>query len=370
MNSFPAVHIKPLDWYDYTLRFSSELLVLFLTLGVVGLNLFNFYISQSTSDKSFAAKFLSYHPGLNQKLYEKNNTIVTSIISSQGFVPFAQAEDLSGLNATGYEQENSNGINLQDGETYKGDVLVQPNPDTVSSLIAKQIKVYETQSGDTLASIASANNISVRTIMVANKLTSETLKPGWFLVILPTDGVLHKASSNDTLPDIAKKYSANLETIIAYNGLENAEDIDKDQLIIVPGGNFPLPPKPVSSSLASGKVNSGTAKPKIVNNGTGHIFPWGYCTWYVASKVHVPWGGNAKNWLANARAYGALTSNEPAPGAIVVTTDNARYGHVAYIESVDERGFTVSEMNYNAFGKVNTRWISKNSRTIRGYIYP
>ncbi len=369
-HAFPAVHIKPLDWYDYAMRFSSELLVLVLAVSIAGMSLFNFYWDGSYNDKSLAAKFLSYHPNLNQKLYEKNTTIVTHVVKNSGFVPLAQASDFESLS-----QGNEQGLADEQiaDQSYASDVLVQPNPDTVSSLISKQIKVYQTQPGDTLGSIAAANGIKVQTIMWANNLSSQTIKPGWYLVILPTDGVLHKATSNNTLPDIAKKYNGNLETIISYNGLENAEDIDEGQLIIVPGGTMPEPPKPKvpSSGSGSGKVNSkGVVQPKVVNNGTGHIFPWGYCTWYVATKVHVPWGGNAKNWLSNAKAYGAVVSGEPVVGAIVVTTDNSRYGHVAYVESVDDDGITVSEMNYEKFGRVNKRWISQKSRTIRGFIYP
>jgi surface antigen len=368
LNAFPAVHIKPLDKYDYFLRFSSELLVLIFALGVTGLNLYHFYLADDFRDESYAAKFLSYHPDLNQKLYEKNSTITTKIVSSFGLVPLAQADDFEVLSANVVAPAEEF---INEGESYAGDVLLQPQADTLSSLISKQIKVYETQAGDTLASIASNNGITVQTLMWANNLASQTIKPGWFLVVLPTDGILHKASSNDTLPDIRKKYGGNLETIIAYNGLENAEDIDAGQFIIVPGGKIPEAPKPKTVARDTSKVNAGnTVKPKVVNNGTGHIFPWGYCTWYVASKVHVPWGGNAKNWLANAKAYGAIVSSEPAAGAIVVTTDNARYGHVALVEKVEDGKIYITEMNYKAFGKVNTRTISVNSKIIRGYIYP
>ena len=369
LNSFPAIHIKPLDWYDYILRFSSELLILFLALGVASMNLFNFYATETYADKSFAAKFLSYHTELNPKLYKKNSVIITKIVSSRGLVPLAEASDFTTLGADASNTKED--VSATEEQSFTAAVLVQPNPDTLESLVAKQIKVYKTENRDTLASIAKANSISVETLMWANNLTNENIRPGWFLVILPTDGVLHKATSNDTLPDIAKKYGGSLEIIISYNGLESAEDIDADQLIIVPDGKIPQSPKPKPATANSDKVNSGgVSQPKIINNGTGHLFPWGYCTWYVASKVNVPWGGNAKNWLTNAKAYGAVISNTPAIGAIVVTTDNKRYGHVAYIESVDERGFTVSEMNYEKFGRVNTRWINKNSPTIRGYIYP
>jgi len=81
-------------------------------------------------------------------------------------------------------------------------------------------------------------------------------------------------------------------------------------------------------------------------------------------------GRHAKNWLANAKAYGAVISQAPTVGSIVVTTDNARYGHVAIVEKVEENRFFISEMNYKGLGKTSQRWISNNSRTVRGFIYP
>ncbi len=370
INTFPAVHLKKMDWLDFSLKFSSELLVLGMAIIVIGFSLMTFSNMDDFQDKSLAAKFLSYHPELNKQLYAKNTTIKTVVVRHPSFINEAFANTFEGLTPQSFDTEN---IEADNTSVISDEGLIKPDPDSVSALIAKQIKVYETKPNDTLVSIASQNGISVQTIMWANKLSSQNIKPGWFLVILPTDGVMHIANSNTTLPDLAKKYSGNLETIISYNGLENAEDIDAGQIVIIPGGKPQTPkPAPLPTRRANdGKVNpNGTVKPKLVDNGTGHIFPWGYCTWYVATRVHVPWGGNAKNWLANAKAYGAVISNSPSAGSIVVTTDNARYGHVAYVERVDDGRILVSEMNYEKFGKTNQRWISISSKTIRGYILP
>lgn len=355
-----------MDSLDITLKFSSELLVIGLTLLVGFLNVifFKFGTEKVFADNSQAFKLLSYHTNLNPKYYAKETSISTVMVNKSGFIAEAQADDFSILTPQG----------LPDNQTesfIEDSAIVKPNPDSIGMLIKKQIKVYTTQPGDTLRSIAQENGITVQTLVDANKLAAGTaVKPGWDLVILPTDGVLYTANANDTLPDIAKKFSGNLETIISYNGLGGAEDIEAGQVIIVPGGHMPLPPaKPKVTN--DGKIKAkGVSRPENVDNGTGHIFPWGYCTWYVASQVHVPWGGNAKNWLANAQSYGATTTKEPSVGAIVVTTDNTRYGHVALVVGVDEDGFTVNEMNYEKFGKVNSRWISKNSRTVRGFIIP
>src|SRR5258708_6103449 len=131
-------------------------------------------------------------------------------------------------------------------------------------------------------------------------------------------------NSNDTLADLAKKFNGNLDTIISYNALKDAEDFNAGDLIIIPGGSVPAPPVPKKTSSArSGKINAGgVVVPKAYDSGTGHSFPWGYCTYYVATKVHVPWGGNAKLWLQNAKSFGSLITHTPAIGTIVVTNDS------------------------------------------------
>jgi surface antigen len=372
VNTFPAVHLKKLDGFDFTVKFSSELIVLALT-GVAALLNFYFFTlipPDEYSDNSILAKVLSEAPSENPRLHAKLTTVKTVVAGNNSFITSARAENLNEIYLPTLDTASA------PDDEFANNVLSQPTPDSVDGLLAKQIKVYETKGGDTLKSVSDQFGISPQTVAWANKLPNTTIKPGWFLVILPTDGVLHKATSNDTLPDIAKRYGASVETIIAYNGLENAEDIDQDQLIIVPGGRIPDPPKPkpqvpATPSKNDGKVNpQGSTKPSIINNGAGHIFPWGYCTWYVATQVHVPWGGNAKNWLTNARSYGAVITNEPSVGSIVVTTDNARYGHVALVKKVEADRFLVSEMNYIKFGKVNERWININSKTVRGFILP
>jgi surface antigen len=53
-----------------------------------------------------------------------------------------------------------------------------------------------------------------------------------------------------------------------------------------------------------------------------------------------------------------------------VTNESRKYGHVALVVSVDDDGFTVSEMNYEHFGRVDTRFIPSGSRFVKGFIYP
>ncbi|MFA5991558.1 MAG: CHAP domain-containing protein [Candidatus Doudnabacteria bacterium] len=388
IDSFPAIHIKHMDWMDFLFKFSGELLVLILAIVVSGMN-WHFFSGKNYHDNSLAGSFLSNHSEMNRKLFAKNSSIVT-LVSKNSFVPQAQAENFVGLDSQGLtgtrDLPDNQDIILGDETT-----ILAPNPDSIQSLIAKQIKIYQTQPNDSLPSIANSFGVSQQTIMWANKLTSSNIKPGWYLIILPTDGVLAIADSNTTLPDLAAQFNperynkdknvrdaasdALLNKIISYNSLANAEDIEAGQYIIIPGGKITEAPKPAQP------------KPKVKNpikrddseditsqgsgyDGTGHLFPKGYCTYYVATKTKITFGGNAKNWLSNAKASGYVTGKEPAPRSVVVTTDNLRYGHVAYVEKVEGNRILVSEMNFEKFNRVNQRWISIDSRTIRGYIYP
>lgn len=388
LNTFPAIHIKNMDWLDFGLKFSGELLVLTIAIVVAGFNVYYFSASSHPGDQSLAAVFLNNHQKLNLKLANKNSALIT-IVTPRSFIAQAQADDFAGLDTQNVPLDNGSDA----GVVVNEDGLInKPNPDSIQGLIAKQIKIYQTVSGDSLKSIAVQNGISAQTIKWANNLNSDNIKPGWYLLIPPVDGIIAKANSNDTLPDFAAKYNPQrynsdkkirddsaaklLDTIISYNGLADAEDIDDGQIVIIPGGAVTSPPAPPAPAPAPAPKKPGAKPapnyapdPGSDYSESGHLFPWGYCTWYVASRIHVPWGGNAKNWLANAKAFGAVVSNEPAVGTIVVTTESRRYGHVAIVEAVTDSTITVSEMNYKGKGVEDRRVIARSSGVIRGYIY-
>ena len=100
-----------------------------------------------------------------------------------------------------------------------------------------------------------------------------------------------------------------------------------------------------------------------------HYFPYGYCTYYVSQKRTVTWMGNAGTWLTGAKAAGQSTGNTPKAGAIMVTAEGGKVGHVAYVESVVDDKVTISEMNFKGYGVVSSRTIPISSKFIRGYIY-
>ncbi len=101
-------------------------------------------------------------------------------------------------------------------------------------------------------------------------------------------------------------------------------------------------------------------------------FPWGQCTWYVASLRDVTWGGDAWEWLIAAAARGKQEGIIPRVGAIVVFGPGNGYsplGHVAYVESVvNPTSFIVDEANVDGLGIVDQRLISSLT-DVEGFIY-
>lgn len=372
LTSFHAFHSSlKMDRIDYTFKFSTELVVVTLSLLVIGVNAAGASTLSSFNSNMFG-RLLTYHPKQNIGLYNKTTTVNTVIAQGNGFISSASAkivlaaENFQG-SAVGANAENS---------AISDSRIVKPNPADIEALIADQIKVYDTQPGDTLSSIAERFGISTNTIIWANNLPNSNIKPGWNLVILPTNGVLRKVTNNDTLGDIAKKFKADVGRIISYNGLEDESDIEPGQLLIIPDGSVAPSPvvaaKPSIKHVVGGKVVYEPVSSDITDFSSlpDHIFPWGQCTWY-ASKLRggVPWGGNAKNWMTNAKAYGAKIGQTPVVGAIVQTTENRRYGHVAIVKQVNGNSFLITEMNYTGLGRISERWLELGNPVIRGFIY-
>ena len=190
--------------------------------------------------------------------------------------------------------------------------------------------------------------------------------------IPPITGVLHKVKETDTIEKIAAEYKADAKLAILFSELPADGNLENKigKIIIIPNGVSPKPLQPIETATNQRAVAS-SSKYRYVPAASrgGHRFPWGYCTWYVATKRHVPWGGHAKYWLANAQSYGYRVDNTPSVGAIMVTTEHRYYGHVVYVEAVHGNMITVSEMNYVGFGIKSVRTISAGSRVIRGYIH-
>jgi surface antigen len=109
----------------------------------------------------------------------------------------------------------------------------------------------------------------------------------------------------------------------------------------------------------------------VPEGGFRDAFPFGQCTWWAAYNREVTWGGNARDWLENAKAQGVATADYPSLGAIAVYKPGGQYseyGHVAIVTAVTPRSYTVSEMNAPVWGRVSTRVIAWPDPNVQGFI--
>jgi surface antigen len=234
----------------------------------------------------------------------------------------------------------------------------------LSSTGRSEIIVYKVQQGDIPSEIASMFGITTNTLLWANNLTpTSKIKIGQELLILPVSGVKHAIKKGDTLDAIIKTYKGNKEKTIDLNGLPANGALAIGQEIIVPDGE-----KPIKHIPSGARTYASYTQEELGPYGdTSHRFPWGQCTWYVAQKRYIPWNGDAKTWLAKAPQFGFETGTEPKVGAIVSTKESV-YGHVAYVEAIDENTITISEMSLGR-GIKRVRVLNQDDWRIRGYIY-
>lgn len=304
----------------------------------------------------------------------KKNNLATAPLSNVGSP--ASGSDIS-ASVEDYYSADDYAMMYQPEPTLDNQILFASiGPETPVAKEKRGTRTYEVKTGDTAGSIAAAFGISTSTVLTANNLSDTSLlKPGDKLAILPITAASYKVQKGDSLEAIAKKYNVEPQKIIAYNELTADGKLAEGRTLILPDGYLSptAPAAGIGVQLAaagqSAALRSSAYAPiKLGGGGSGHRFPYGYCTWYVAQRRYVPWGGNASAWLSNAKASGKATGSTPRPGAIVVTRES-RWGHVALVEKVNGSSFTISEMNYAGFGKKSTRTLSANSGVVRGFIY-
>lgn len=227
---------------------------------------------------------------------------------------------------------------------------------------AEAISSYTVQAGDTAASIAAKFGISDQTLREANNLSSDAVSPGEVLSIPAVDGVIYTTTAGDTLASIAAKYNSTIDNIISVNNLVS-EDVPVGTRLLLPDGKVPV----TTTTGNSNGAGTTSAYSSELAAEAGNRYYYGECTWYAYNRrveLGLPVGsfwGNANTWAVNAAAAGYLVNHTPSVGAIFQTTAGY-YGHVAIVESVNSNGtITISEMNYTAWAKVDTRVVSNPS---------
>ncbi|MFA7243864.1 MAG: CHAP domain-containing protein [Patescibacteria group bacterium] len=194
--------------------------------------------------------------------------------------------------------------------------------------------------------------------------------------------VQYTVRSGDTLTGLGWKFGVRLASIKYVNNMGSSDLIKPGQTIKIPQAGYEVSDSAyaaqqaklavASRSTVNRSSSSSRSKTTSISHPAGsrnNGYPYGYCTYYVATRRSMPTSmGNAKNWLSSARSRGMSTGSTPAVGAIVVTSESW-WGHVAYVESVNGNSLTISEMNYAGWGVVSRRTISAGEGAIRGFIY-
>ncbi len=231
----------------------------------------------------------------------------------------------------------------------------------------KTIIEYIVQPGDNLWSIAKEFEISIETLISANNLKNQLIRPGQELLILPVSGIMHAVKQGENILGLAEKYKVDAKEIIAFNRLSEDGSIFIGQRLIIPGGKMPFARPIITSASTSSQLST--------NNfyGQSHAFPFGQCTWWVAQRRAIPAWGHAKSWLSNAAADGYQTCRGryciPKKAAVIVVRGNPVFGHVGYVERVRGNQVTFSEMNNLGLGEMNYRTLTIGDPSIIGYIY-
>lgn len=238
----------------------------------------------------------------------------------------------------------------------------------------KDIQTIETKEGDSIQSLAQKYSISEDTIRWANNLSSDAIKPGTKLVIIPVTGVLYTVKSGDTAESLASTYQSTAEQITAFNDLELA-GLKPGAQVVIPNGTKPStrPSRSITSGPRSSSFSWGGGSVVYA----GNRYAYGYCTYYAFNKraeIGRPIGsnwGNATSWASLAQASGFRVDKTPEAGAIIQNSGGWNgYGHVGFVERVNPDGsLFVSDMNYVGWNKISTRTVSASQIGLYNYIH-
>jgi len=178
-------------------------------------------------------------------------TLEETITSMNSSVPPSQLMDMNMLSGHG---PNTYG-GSSDLNTFQGSYLL-PRSGVLTILFdgvdqRTDVTKYEVLEGDVMSSIAEDYGISLQTLISANNISNiDAISPGIILKIPPINGILHTVKQGDSVSFLAKKYDAEQDKIISFNGLPLSGDLQIGEELIIPGGKMPssVPTRTISGS--------------------------------------------------------------------------------------------------------------------------
>ncbi len=249
--------------------------------------------------------------------------------SAQIALTAAQATHMAELTAVKNQADSDSlALNVVPNDTI---ALAKPQIVATAQKSKQDIRHYKAVAGDTLTSVADKFGVNANSIRWSNSLEGTNIAADTDLVIPPVNGVVYTVKAGDTPSSLASRYQADPNLIISYNDAE-ISGLKPGDVIIIPNGQVAAPVLTYGIYLAT-------------YGGNG--YDYGYCTYYVASKVAVPtnWG-NANTWSYYAPLSGWTVSSTPVAGAIG-QNPYPGLGHVALVEAVSADGTMIkySDMN-------------------------
>ena len=247
------------------------------------------------------------------------------------------------------------------------DAVIQ-KPSTAPLMATRPAQTVVLHAGQSLTALAAQYDSNAAAIRWANGLTGGGDPPaGTSLLLPPGDGALVKVLPGETPTAFAQRLHLDPSVVLDYNALASDDPLPYGTYLQVPYGGAPA-----GALIADRFVVAKSGVPMVPADHGSNTFPYGQCTYYVASRRDVTWGGNAWAWYRNAAGI-RPEGHVPVEGSIVVF-GIGWFGHVAYVEHVNPDGsFLVSEMNYYANGGgwalVDRRTVSANDGSIIGFIY-
>ena len=243
------------------------------------------------------------------------------------------------------------------GQTSTGK-LEKPNITNIEA--SRGVIEYTVKEGESMEEIADRYGVSTDDIRWSNDLKTTDVDAGTTLYIPSVPGIVYTVKSDDTIESIVEKYGSNESEIIALNDLE-LSGISEGIRIVIKDGSLPEKERPEYVAPVITRPTTTYTYTYLGNTsqrenievvgyfyGLGGPYGAGQCTqWVWYKRQDLPnMLGNANTWARNAAAYGYLVDNTPSAGA-VIQSSSGWYGHVGYVEAVNEDGsIVVTEMNY------------------------
>jgi len=221
--------------------------------------------------------------------------------------------------------------------------------------------------GATVASLAATYDRNLAAISWANGLTPNAAAPaGSPLLLPPGPGALVRVTGGELPSQFALSLGLDPAVLLEYNVLQADVPLAAGTYLQVP-----LASAPQGALNAAAFVPEAPGIPEVPPSHGGDSFPYGECTYYVATRTDISWSGNAGRWWVNARPY--RPEGDIAVAGAIVVFEGPGYssaGHVGFVDSVNPDGsFVITEMNYGGWGRIDQRTISANDPSIVGFIY-